>query len=224
MGSSQKGTKATEEEWQGDLGIVLLLGPGTGLPGAEDVKLIQLWIEHEPHGYVLALSIAEVQTVRRYAIAKRGRFVALSHSLPVGSRGGEKHSEFLPERLGYRGQEVRVGLGFKVASHEAQAQGRKLAAVRVEAPDCGGDREQEEQPHCGYRANDLPLVHASSARRSIGAGQDARKAPSTRLFSGCPFGAAVCTDWRRRERGECAECWAGVLERLNAVSEWLRQV
>ena len=41
-------------------------------------------------------------------------------------------------------------------------------------------------------------------------------------FSACPFGAAVCADWRRREAGLCLDCWAGVLERANAVSPWLR--
>ena len=42
------------------------------------------------------------------------------------------------------------------------------------------------------------------------------------LVSACPYGAAVCADWRRREAGLCLECWAGVLERANAHSEWLR--
>jgi hypothetical protein len=40
-------------------------------------------------------------------------------------------------------------------------------------------------------------------------------------FSACPHGAAVCTEWRLREAGLCCECWAGVLERANAVSPWL---
>jgi hypothetical protein len=47
--------------------------------------------------------------------------------------------------------------------------------------------------------------------------------PRGGVVSACPFGAAVCTDWRRRERGECLECWAGVLERANTQSEWLRR-
>ncbi len=42
------------------------------------------------------------------------------------------------------------------------------------------------------------------------------------IVSACPFGAAVCTEWARRRAGLCLECWAGVLERANAVSEWLR--
>ncbi len=41
-------------------------------------------------------------------------------------------------------------------------------------------------------------------------------------FSACPYGAAVCADLARREAGLCLECWAGVLERANAVSPWLR--
>ncbi len=41
-------------------------------------------------------------------------------------------------------------------------------------------------------------------------------------FSACPHGAAVCADLARREAGLCLECWAGVLERANAVSAWLR--
>ena len=41
-------------------------------------------------------------------------------------------------------------------------------------------------------------------------------------FSACPHGAAVCADLARREAGLCLECWAGVLERANAVSPWLR--
>ena len=40
-------------------------------------------------------------------------------------------------------------------------------------------------------------------------------------FSACPLGAAVCADLSRREAGLCLECWAGVLERANAVSPWL---
>jgi hypothetical protein len=66
---------------------------------------------------------------------------------------------------------------------------------------------------------------ASSPRPSpalAGGHQEERGQPQTRVVSACPFGAAVCTDWRRRERGECLECWAGVLERANAQSEWLR--
>jgi hypothetical protein len=65
---------------------------------------------------------------------------------------------------------------------------------------------------------------ASSPRPSpaLAGGHQEEGGSRGRVVSACPFGAAVCTEWRRRERGECLECWAGVLERANGQSEWLR--
>ena len=57
-----------------------------------------------------------------------------------------------------------------------------------------------------------PLAHCPSPH-AVGRGG---------LVSSCPFGAAVCADLPRRESGLCLECWAGVLERVNAHSEWLK--
>ena len=42
------------------------------------------------------------------------------------------------------------------------------------------------------------------------------------VVSGCPFGAAVCSDRLRQARGECLECWGGALQERAARSEWLR--
>ncbi len=68
-----------------------------------------------------------------------------------------------------------------------------------------------------YRTGDRhvtgPSPRTEPVRPTVGRG-----AP----FSACPHGAAVCADLARREAGLCLECWAGVLERMNAVSPWLR--
>ena len=72
----------------------------------------------------------------------------------------------------------------------------------------------------------LPLSPSDGEREGFLSGRVPRAATAGRtcpgLFSACPFGAAVCADWRRREAGLCLECWAGVLERVNAHSEWLK--
>jgi hypothetical protein len=67
----------------------------------------------------------------------------------------------------------------------------------------------------------LPLVGACSPRPSPPR-EEEREAGRGARVSACPFGAAVCADWRRREAGLCLDCWAGVVERANAVSPWLR--
>ena len=61
-----------------------------------------------------------------------------------------------------------------------------------------------------YAASPSPVHRAGAANVGRGA-----------HFSACPHGAAVCADLARREAGLCLECWAGVLERANAVSPWL---
>ena len=61
-------------------------------------------------------------------------------------------------------------------------------------------------------------VHRAGAAHRAGEAFIGRGAP----FSACPHGAAVCADLARREAGLCLECWAGVLERANAGSPWLR--
>ncbi len=70
------------------------------------------------------------------------------------------------------------------------------------------------------------MQHGSPSSRVRGEGvlrPDAeRGARRAAVVSACPFGAAVCADWARRQAGLCLECWAGVLERANAQSEWLR--
>ena len=67
----------------------------------------------------------------------------------------------------------------------------------------------------------LNLEYRTGARHAAGPSPvvDGRGAQ----FSACPHGAAVCADLPRREAGLCLECWAGVLERANAVSPWLRE-
>ncbi len=67
----------------------------------------------------------------------------------------------------------------------------------------------------------LPSGGTSSGRPSS-PDREEREAERGVRVSACPFGAAVCTEWARRQAGLCLECWAGVLERANAVSEWLR--
>lgn len=67
----------------------------------------------------------------------------------------------------------------------------------------------------------LSSVGASSPRPSPPR-EEEREAGRGGWVSACPLGAAVCTDWPRRQAGLCLECWAGVLERANAVSPWLR--
>ncbi len=71
----------------------------------------------------------------------------------------------------------------------------------------------------------LNLECRTGARRAAGSSPHTEPARPVSgrgaVFSACPFDAAVCTDWRRREAGLCLECWAGVLERANAVSPWL---
>jgi hypothetical protein len=52
-------------------------------------------------------------------------------------------------------------------------------------------------------------------------GYDPRSRPAT--VSGCPGGAAVCSDERRREAGLCSECWAGAREQASARSAWLER-
>ena len=74
-----------------------------------------------------------------------------------------------------------------------------------------------------YRTGDRRAASHSPVHRA-GAAHRAGEAFIGRgaHFSACPHGAAVCTEWRLREAGLCLECWAGVLERANAVSPWLR--
>ncbi len=67
----------------------------------------------------------------------------------------------------------------------------------------------------------LPSGRTSCARPSPPEKEERERGRSAQV-SACPFGAVVCTEWARREAGLCLECWAGVLERANAVSEWLR--
>jgi hypothetical protein len=67
------------------------------------------------------------------------------------------------------------------------------------------------------------FVHGTNVGRREVAVKRTAGTQCPKLVSACPFGAAVCTDWRRRESGECHECWAGVLAQADAQSEWLRQ-
>lgn len=76
---------------------------------------------------------------------------------------------------------------------------------------------QRDTLNLEYRTGDCHTTRPSPRTEPLGpsVGRGA-------LFSACPHGAAVCADWRLREAGLCLECWAGVLERANAHSEWLR--
>ncbi len=72
----------------------------------------------------------------------------------------------------------------------------------------------------------LSSVGASSPRPSPPR-EEKRETGRDGRVSACPLGAAVCAESEpdgraRRQAGLCLECWAGVLERANAVSPWLR--
>ena len=85
-------------------------------------------------------------------------------------------------------------------------------------------KEQEEYPEKKGEPATAAVVGGRfrDIRSLFHGGRVASEKRRGNSVSSCPYGAAVCTDLRQREAGLCLECWAGTLERANAVSEWLK--
>ena len=136
------------------------LWPGSGVPKAENVKLLEFGVEFQSQGYVVFFSVTDVKAMSSRAVSHGSRFVAVAGSRLVGSRGREELPEGLLERGSYRSEKRRVGICFQVLSYAAGTEGYGILGVHFVAPNRGGSKEQKAERHRGHWADDLPLIQS----------------------------------------------------------------